>query len=124
MSAVIPASGSVLVILTAEVSGDNASNGDATSAGFMSVSLNNSVALDTNSLRVDGRNPVRASVTLLITGLTPGLTVNFTAVYKQVGTGGATFNARQITVIPASPLPPQGARQNGPWLRVGCHSRA
>ena len=38
---------------------------------------------------------------MLITGLTPGLTVNFSAVYKMVGSGTATFNARQITVIPA-----------------------
>ena len=66
----------------------------------MSVSLDNSVALDTNSLRVTGNDPVRASVMVLISGLTPGLTVNFTAVYKKIGSG-ATFNARQITVIPA-----------------------
>ncbi len=37
---------------------------------------------------------------MLITGLTPGLTVNFAANYKLSGSGNATFNARQITVIP------------------------
>ena len=67
---VVPASGKLLVILTAEASGSNASNGDATSTAFMSVSLNGSVALDANSLRVTGADPVRASITVLITNLT------------------------------------------------------
>ena len=68
----------------------------------MSVSLDGSVALDTNSLRGgEGNSVVRASVVVLIGGLTPGLTVNFEAVYKLVGSGDAIFNARQITVIPA-----------------------
>jgi len=66
----------------------------------MSVSLDNSIALDANSLRVTGNNPVRASVTLLLTGLTPGINITFRAVYKMIGSGTATFNARQITVIP------------------------
>jgi hypothetical protein len=95
VQAVIPASGRVLVILTAEAS---ASNGNSTA--FMSVSLDNSTALDTNSLRVTGDNPVRASVVVLIADLTPGLNVTFEAVYKLIGNGTATFNARQITVIP------------------------
>jgi hypothetical protein len=97
VQAVIPASGRVLVVLTGELS---TSNLFRTSSAFMSVSLDGSVALDTNSLRVSGNNPVRASVTLLLTGLTPGNTVTFEAVYKLVGSGTATFNARQITVIP------------------------
>ena len=89
------------MILTAEVSGSSRPNGDASSTGFMSFSINNSVALDTNSLRVTGVDPVRASVTLLVTGLTPGTPVTLTAVYKRIGDGDpATFNARQITVIP------------------------
>jgi hypothetical protein len=52
---------------------------------------------------VEGTNLVRSSVMLLLTGLTPGLSVNFAAVYKVVGGIGsptATFNARQITVLP------------------------
>jgi hypothetical protein len=88
----------VLVILTGELS---TNNGNATA--FMSVSLDGSVALDTNSLRVEGTNLVRSSVMLLLTGLTPGLSVNFAAVYKVAGGIGsptATFNARQITVLP------------------------
>ena len=88
------------MILTAELS-SNTPSGTA----YMSVSLNNSIALDTNSLRVTGDNPVRASVTVLITGLTPGHVVTFAAVYKTANSTGAsdttTFNARQITVIPA-----------------------
>ncbi len=103
---VVPASGQVLVILTAEVSGTSKSNGDPQSTGFMSVSLNNSVALDANSLRVTGEDPVRASITVLITNLTPGVTITFSARYKSApvaGVGGvfdARFNARQIIVIP------------------------
>jgi hypothetical protein len=37
---------------------------------------------------------------VLITNLTPGVTITFEAVYKLVGAGTATFNARQIIVIP------------------------
>jgi hypothetical protein len=37
---------------------------------------------------------------VLITNLTPGETINFEARYKVVGGGAATFNARQIIVIP------------------------
>jgi hypothetical protein len=84
----------VLVILTGELSGSNTG-----STAFMSVSIDNSAALDTNSLRVTGANPVRASVTVLLAGLIPG-SHTFTAVYKMIGNGTATFNARQITVIP------------------------
>ena len=79
MNAVVPASGNVLVILTGELS---AGTFFSNSTAFMSVSLNGSVALDANSLRVTGANPVRASITVLITDLTPGATVTFEAVYK------------------------------------------
>jgi hypothetical protein len=92
---VVPASGQLIVILTGELSTSRNS-----SAAFMSVSLNNSIALDANSLRVTGTDPVRSSITVLITNLTPGVTINFEAVYKLVGAGTATFNARQIIVIP------------------------
>jgi hypothetical protein len=85
----------VLIILTGELSGSNTNT-----TAFMSVSIDGSAALDTNSLRVTGSNPVRASVTVLLSGLTPG-SRTFTAVYKMIGTGTATFNARQITVIPS-----------------------
>jgi len=95
VQAVVPASGQLIVILTGELSTNR--NG---SSAFMSVTLNNSVALDANSLRVTGQDPVRASITVLITNLTPGVTITFEAVYKLVGAGTATFNARQIIVIP------------------------
>jgi hypothetical protein len=63
--------------------------------------LNGSVALDANSLRVTGDVPVRASITVLITNLTPGVSITWEAVYKNVGcAGSARFNARQIIVIP------------------------
>jgi hypothetical protein len=91
----VPASGKLLVTLTGELS---ASSGNGTA--FMSVSLNGSVALDANSLRVTGVDPVRASITVLITNLTPGTPITFTAVYKVTGNGTGRFNARQIIVIP------------------------
>ena len=105
MTATVPASGNLLVILTGELSGLPKQRRPASTA-FMSVSLNGSVALDANSLRVSGDYPVRASITVLITNLTPGNVITFTAVYKSVtippgGTATATFNARQIIVIPA-----------------------
>ena len=85
---VVPASGQLILILTAEASGSSLSNGNACSTAFMSVSLNDSVALDANSLRVTGDVPNRASITVLITGLTPGVTINFEARYKNVGPRG------------------------------------
>jgi hypothetical protein len=98
-TAVVPASGQLIVILTAEANGSGL--GDT---AFMSVSLNGSSALDANSLRVTGTSPVRASITVLITNLTPGASIDFEAVYKYrsgIFPGGrATFNARQIIVIP------------------------
>ncbi len=94
-TAVVPASGQLILILTGELS---TKRDDSTA--FMSVSLNNSIALDANSLRVTGKKPVRASITVLITGLTPGVSIDFSARYKVVGGEKGTFNARQIIVIP------------------------
>jgi len=93
----IPPSGKVLVILTGELNGDNNN-----STAFMSVSFGDDpLALDTNALRVTGTNPVRASITALVTLPTfIGQTITVYANYKRVGTGLATFNARQLTVIP------------------------
>jgi len=96
VNAVVPPSGTLLVILTAEISTSRLN-----STAFMSVSLNNSIALDANSLRSSASDPVRSSITVLITGLTAvGSTIRFEAVYKVVGGGSATFNARQIIVMP------------------------
>ena len=97
MAAVVPASGRLLVILTAELNGLATTN----STAFMSVSLDNSIALDTNSLRVTGDDPVRASVTVLITSLTPGSDHLHAPCTSRSVAGTATFNARQIIVIPA-----------------------
>ncbi len=69
VDAVVPASGDVLVILTGELS-VNSNSGTA----FMTVELDNiqTTALDTNSLRVTGNSPVRASVEVLLTNSAPG----------------------------------------------------
>jgi hypothetical protein len=94
----VPASGRVLVIVTAQISG---STGNA--AGFMSVFIDGAVVLgvaDATSLRVAGNNAVRASATSLFTGLAPG-THTFTAAYRLQGSGFATFAERNIVVIPA-----------------------
>jgi hypothetical protein len=93
----IPDSGKALVILTAQVNG---STGNA--AGFMSVSVSGNttvLATDANSLRVAGNEPIRASATALLTNLNPGLNV-FTAKYREVGSGFATFADRNIVVVP------------------------
>jgi hypothetical protein len=97
---VVPESGRVLVTLTAEMHGSDSGNAPCSTA-FMSVSIDGSIALDTNSLRVTGGSTIiRASVTNLLAGLIPG-PHTFTAVYKNVGCGtGSTFNARQIIVMP------------------------
>jgi hypothetical protein len=105
VQAVVPASGRLIVVLTAEASTTGVGN-----TAFMSVSLNGpgldpNLVLDANSLRVTGNSPVRASITVLITGLTPGATVTFEAAYKfrnggVFNGGNATFNARQIIVMP------------------------
>jgi hypothetical protein len=88
----------VQVILTADVSGTDVGNTPC-STGFMS--FNNSVALDTNSLRVAGENAVRASATLLVTGLTPWNLRHLRGCGQEHRLRhGSTFNARQITVIP------------------------
>jgi hypothetical protein len=94
----VPASGKVLVIVTAQVLG---STGNA--SGFMSVTVDGVTPLaveDSNSLRVAGNNAIRASATSLLTGLTPGSHI-FTSIYRLAGTGTATFSERNIVVIPA-----------------------
>jgi hypothetical protein len=82
-----------MVILTGELNASTTSG-----SAYMSVSVDGGTALDTNSLRVTGASPVRASVVSLITQ-TPG-SHTFTAVGKLSGSGTATFNARTITVLP------------------------
>ena len=84
--------------MTAQIQG---STGNA--AGFMSTFVDGAVTQlvgDETSLRVAGNNAVRASATALVTGLSPGNHV-FTAAYKLVGSGTATFAERNIVVIPS-----------------------
>ena len=108
--AVVPASGQLILILTAEISGSNFANGDPCSTAFMSVSLHGpgldpNIVMDANPLRATGDIPVRASITVVISGLLPGTPVTFTARYKAIPIAGpcalsARFNARQIIVVP------------------------
>jgi hypothetical protein len=107
VQAVVPASGQLILILTAEA---NTSKDNETA--FMSVSLNGSVALDANSLRVTGGNPVRASITVLITNLTPGVTINFAAGTSFAAAAGRRHRDVQCETNhrdPELPLPPRCA---------------
>jgi hypothetical protein len=107
---IVPASGQLALTLTAEISGGSEANGAPCSTAFMSVSLDGpgldpDIVLDANSLRGTGAVPGRASISVLITDLTPGILVTFTARYKNIGCLGtdglgARFNARQIIVTP------------------------
>ncbi len=54
VDAVVPASGQLILILTAEIRGNSLPNTDPCSTDYMSVALNGSVALDANALRVTG----------------------------------------------------------------------
>jgi hypothetical protein len=93
----IPASGKALVILTAAVFG---STGNA--HAFMSFAASPAgttiAPTDAQALEVSANDEVRASATVLVTGLTPGSTT-FTAKYRtSLGTG--TFANRDVVVIP------------------------
>jgi hypothetical protein len=95
----IPASGKALVILTAESKGSQGG-----SASFMSYAASpagtSGGPADAQAYEVAGNDFVRASATVLVTGLTPGSTT-FTAKYR-VSSGTGTFGTREITVIPLS----------------------
>jgi len=85
------------VILTAAVFG---SNGQA--SAFMSFSATpagtSTAPTDGQALEVTNNDEIRASATVLASGLTPGSTV-FTAKYRTTS-GIATFSNRDIVVIP------------------------
>jgi hypothetical protein len=86
-----------LVILTAA---ENGSQGG--SAAFMSVAVSGASTVAPSDVRafvVAGNDPVRASATALITGLSSAGPLTFTAVYR-VNSGTGTFANRDITVIP------------------------
>jgi hypothetical protein len=77
----VPASGKALEILTSALHG---STGGATA--FMGVAVSGATAVaatDAQALEVAGNNEVRASATVLLTGLNPGSNT-FTAKYKEL----------------------------------------
>jgi hypothetical protein len=93
----VPASGNVIVILTAQVTPP------ASQSAFMSFSATGVVASDARSLmRQHGTSSstggIQASAIYFLTGLTPG-SLTFTSQYRVTG-GTGTFANRNITVIP------------------------
>lgn len=55
---------------------------------------------DNRSAEVQGPDNVTAANSRLITGMTPGTTYTVTAVYRNEGTGSASFDNKWVTVIP------------------------
>ena len=95
VTVVVPASGMVLISVTA---GMVSSNGNAGYMGFVVSGANTSAATDPLALNLQGNQFVKASATFLLTGLTPGSTT-FTAQYRTTG-GTETIHNRYIWAIP------------------------
>jgi hypothetical protein len=57
------------------------------------------VPADSHALEVAGNNTVRASATIVLTGLGGSTSVTFTAKYKASG-GTASFANRDLVVVP------------------------
>jgi hypothetical protein len=86
-----------LVVLTAAANGSVGN-----SFAFMSVAVSGASTVppsDANAYAVAGNDPVRASATVLISGLSSAGSLTFTAKYR-VSSGTATFSTRDITVLP------------------------
>jgi hypothetical protein len=88
------------VILTAAAFGSTGN-----SAAFMSVAVTGgtpaqTIPADAHALEVAGNSQVRASATIVLTGLPANTSLTFTAKYRQQGSGTATFANRDIVVIP------------------------
>jgi len=88
----IGASGNALVTVTASIT---PTSGNSAIMGF---SIDAAAATDTQSLEAD-TNPMQASATYLVTGLTPG-SHTFTAKYRVSGGMNAQFANRSLIVIP------------------------
>lgn len=97
----ISGSGLAIVTLTAGMFNGTVNNGNA--MGVALTGANTVVAVDTRSLQfasaVANQQGGPFSVRRLVTGLTPGVTT-FTAKYKSLSGGTASFNARSILVEP------------------------
>ena len=95
---IVPASGRVLVTVTAGIETSTGSG-----SGFMSFALTGANTVppptdDSTALNLVGNDFQKASATFVVSGLNPGLTT-FTAKYRtDAGTG--TFRNRSIWVIP------------------------
>jgi hypothetical protein len=93
---VVPASGRVLISVTA---GIQTTQGGA--LGFMSFAMsgaNTSSGNDATALNLLGNDFQKASASFVLSGLTPGSTT-FTAVYRT-SAGTSTFQNRSIWAIP------------------------
>jgi hypothetical protein len=93
---VVPASGRVLVSVTAGIETATGSG-----VGYMSFAVSGptaSGANDSTALNLLGNDFQKASATFVVSGLTPG-TYTFTAKYRTTQ-GTATFRNRSIWVIP------------------------
>jgi hypothetical protein len=96
VTVVVPASGTVLVSVTAQMDG----NANSTSC-LMSFKIGAAGASDANAVILAGSAIQRASANALLTGLAPGSTT-FTAVYRADGTGSlnCVFSNRTIALVP------------------------
>ena len=92
----VPASGNVLVTVTSSIT-----QGSAGNLSCMGFTIGGNAASDTQALCSDGGTQ-QASASFVVTGLTAGNAVTFTAKYHSSGGRTATFQNRTIL---AQPLP-------------------
>jgi hypothetical protein len=100
VTVVVPASGRVLIALTAGIF-------TSTGGGLGYMSFRCSVVggdctaggSDVTALNLLGNNRQKATATFVLNGLTPG-SITFTAVYRSSGPGTASFQNRSIWVAP------------------------
>jgi hypothetical protein len=101
VTVVVPASGRVLIALTA---GIFTSTGGG--LGYMSFTCSvvalpdcTAVGSDVTALNLLGNNRQKATASFVLSGLTPG-PITFTAIYRSSGPGTASFQNRSIWVAP------------------------
>jgi hypothetical protein len=95
VTAVVPASGKVLVSVAAAMIGNSSST-----SCVMSYSIDGAPASDANAVILGEQDVQRASAISVLTGLTPG-SHTFTAMYRDQGSGSlsCTFSNRAIAVL-------------------------
>jgi hypothetical protein len=89
----------VLVIVTALFTGSSPNSAGAMSVALVPVGGGPLDSIDANALVASGNDPFRASATSLFSNVGAG-TRTFTATYKLVGGGTASFSERSIIVVP------------------------